>query len=337
MSNTVGTDTQLRRPAPEEVDLAVFNNQGCFTAAELEVIRSESRKPIDQIPVQLIRAIIKRLDQRNQTPNCPPILAQDAEALSSFFCLTTAELENIRSDAQKLPDSLRLQRIDQIIERISQSRNSGCEITIQDAALFNKFVFLLEIERSLQTPQSCFPPRQVNDIIATVRGTMNQFTDPELAFLIRSIQRNNAKAEKAIAEKDTVALQQGNCDPFLDQKQLFDNLLIALKLERERRLAAGVPKTVEQRTRLDILSEEATIRRQLETTKAKLPNQTLNQISINLSETVLGVMEDLLNPPENVPLVDHLIRTFTKESRPVYLGIILIAISLFVALFRNIA
>lgn len=334
MSVLPGTDSQLRPVSEKIPNLNVFQNSGCFTKQELDIIDLESQKDINQISPDIIQTILRRLQQHN-TGSCPGLTAREASSISNFFCLTQPELIRIRSDAQKLPDILGKQRIDTILNRIKQAQSSRCEFAVQDINLFKKFVFLLEIEKTLQTPQTCFSQQQIADIIQTVKSILHTFTDPELSFLIRSIQRNNTKIQRARTENDQFALSQGHCSIYLDSQQLFNNLLIAIKLEREKRLAAGVPKTVGQRTRLDILSEEATIRNQLENTKAKLPNLTLNQISINVSKTILGVLDDLLTKPVGVSQLDHLISTFTKDSRPIYLGVILIIVSIFVSLFRN--
>lgn len=271
-------------------------------------------------------SVFARSDTQLRPPPEEPVAVNEG-------CLSNEELSQIRDDADKSPETLSSTRIDEIIRRFKESEEKGdCEIPIQLAELFKKFVFLLELERTNRNETSCFSPRQVNELIRAASVSTDKFTDAELFLLIRSIERNNAKSRRIVADSN---VEDGNCSIGLDQQQLFNNLLQALRLERAKRLAEGVPKTVEQRTRLDTLSEEATLRRELADTRKKLPNLTVNEISIKVSETVLGVLEDLLTRPADKDILTHVIETFTKGDRLLFIGIILVVISVFMAVLRS--
>lgn len=321
---TKDSDIQLRTGVNKQEE--VFNRTGCFSEEELVQIRKDSLLPIDQVPSSRIRKILNRFAE-SQALNCS-VTASDADAISKFFCLNQEEIEALRRDSKKLPDTLSSQRIEEILRRLSQARENRCEISVLDFEIMKKFVFLLEVEISLRRNQ-CFSAQLFNDLIRFATEETQRFTDPELNLLIRSITRNTAIQTRNPDAK--------NCRMSADQKQYYTNLLTSLKLERERRLAAGVPKGVSERTRLDLLSEEATIINELNETNKKLPNMTLNQISINASQTILGILDDLLSPDPNKNTVDNWIEAFTKESRPIYIGLFFIVVAIFIGLFKNVS
>lgn len=321
---TNNSDIQLRTNtiSPE----SVFNRVGCFNEAELIQIRKDALLPIDQVPVSRIKKILNRFDQARSL-NCE-ISVADADAISKFFCLNQEEVEELRRDSKKLPDTLSTQRIEEILKRLKQARENHCEISTLDFEVMKKFIFLLEVQISLRKNQ-CFDFQLFNDLIRFATEETNRFSDPELSLLIRSITRN-------LTIKDRYP-NANYCKMSSDQLQYYNNLLTALQLERDRRLAHGIPKTVSEQTRLDLLSEEANIVNELTNVKKQLPNLTINQISFNISNTILGILEDLLNPDPSNTMITNLINTFTKDSRPIYIGIALILLSLFIGLFKNIA
>ena len=242
-------------------------------------------------------------------------------------CLTEQEIRELSSEAKKLPDKMPNQKIETLLKKMENQRMNGCEMAVQNIALFKKFEYLLNIEKTLRDPKMCFTQNQVNEIIKQVKNDLTKYTDQELYYLIRSIDKNNSRLK--LAQNDP---SYQNCQN--DLTSLLINMKTSLKLEKDRRLSENVPKTVDQRSRLDLLSEEATIRKELQSTKEKLPNHTLRQLSMNLSETVLGVIDDFLNKPNETNIVEHIIETLTKENRPIYLGMILITISIVFSLLR---
>lgn len=295
---------------------------GCLTDSELKQIREDSKLHINQIPIERVKSTLKRIKE-SQKLNCY-ITAEDAEAVSNFFCLTQEEIDEMKADTYKLPDTLTKKRIEYILERIQESKENGCEISTIDFEVFKKFVFLLQVQLTLLNNQ-CFPAQVFNDLILYATEQTGRFTDPELYFLIRSIEKNNAIDKR------------NDCKLSKDQKQYYSNLLTSLKLERERRLAKGVPKRIDEETRLDLLSEEANIVSQLNQSRNSLPNITMNQLSINVSKTLLGIMDDILEPEKNKNIMEVWIEAFTKESRPIYIGIFLIILSIFIGLLKNVA
>jgi len=69
--------------------------------------------------------------------------------------------------------------------------------------------------------------------------------------------------------------------------------------------------------------------------KNKLINTSLSDINKNISKTCIGIMNDLLNKPDNIVWYEYIQIVIKKDDRYAYLGIIFIIISLVIFMFKN--
>ena len=63
-------------------------------------------------------------------------------------------------------------------------------------------------------------------------------------------------------------------------------------------------------------------------------NQTFNQININTSIAFMGLLDDLLNKPDNVYWNDYLLEIINKDQRYNYISVLLFFIALYILLLR---
>lgn len=110
------------------------------------------------------------------------------------------------------------------------------------------------------------------------------------------------------------------------EQSVIDNTLDYDPLEQRE------SNTVNQRTSL--LSQEANI----ELRKSVDVPLTFKAFTTILSESFLGILNDFLvnERPEDVTLFSYAIDVFTKENRPLFLGVLLVFISIFFIFFSKI-
>jgi hypothetical protein len=68
---------------------------------------------------------------------------------------------------------------------------------------------------------------------------------------------------------------------------------------------------------------------------SSIQNQSLGQININISQSVIGFLDDCFNKPDDIPWKHYLPMITQKEQRYTYIGILLIFISIFFLIVKQ--
>jgi len=235
------------------------------------------------------------------------------EPQSNYNCLTDQTLLNLKSDLKRI-EQLSNKRLQEIKDQILFSNRPECEVSVQDFSEIQRKLIFVEMQL-LNTAGSCFTSEVLDKINDTVKTKLGNYSEAELDEFSRSLTRNTVKCNSSAKEKT-------------------QELLTIIVLEKEKRLWETVPKSVEERSRLDLLSEEANIKKELIDRKKELPNQTLSEISTNYSKNTLGLLDDILNPNENFSYKDNIVSAFQKDDRLLYFGITVIAFSMFISIVK---
>lgn len=228
---------------------------------------------------------------------------------NNYICLTDQSLKNLRYDLERI-ESLSEKRLNEIIKEIT---NKQCETSVEDYSLFNKKLILIEMEFANKSG-NCFDDNLINSLNNLIKNKLKEYSIPELDLLKRQITRNNVKCNS--------------------NKNLNKEILEILELEKEKRLWETVPKSIEERSRLDLLSEEENIKKELQNKKKELPNQTIAELSSAYSKNVTGLLNDILSMNENMTFSEHLIESFKKEDRILYFGGTIVVFSIFLMMIK---
>ena len=224
---------------------------------------------------------------------------------SNYNCLTEQSLINLKADLNKL-EKLSEKRLEQMKSEILFSNKPECEISVQDYQLFQKYLILIEAQlRSVQGV--CFDSGLSDRFNDVAKNRLKDYTYPELDLISRILTRNNVRCG--------------------ENKGKNQEILAILELEKERRIYETVPKTIEERSRLDLLSEEENIKQELNSRRKSLPNQTLSEISTAYSSNITGLLDDLLSPKEDLTMSENLIEAFKKDDRLLYFGVTVVSLS----------
>jgi len=65
-----------------------------------------------------------------------------------------------------------------------------------------------------------------------------------------------------------------------------------------------------------------------------VPKYSQKNFHHNISASIIGVLDDLLNKPSDVPWNSYLVSTLRKDQRYFYVGILLVVLSIFFLLIR---
>jgi hypothetical protein len=95
----------------------------------------------------------------------------------------------------------------------------------------------------------------------------------------------------------------------------------------------------EQRVQeLQVIEEEANKlveEAYLQNKTSSIKYQSLDQINKNISSSVIGVIDDLLNKPHDIYWNVYILQIFQKDQRYAYIGILLVVISGLLYLFKS--
>jgi hypothetical protein len=70
-------------------------------------------------------------------------------------------------------------------------------------------------------------------------------------------------------------------------------------------------------------------------TTSSIQNLSLSEINKNMANSVIGLMDDLLNKPNNVGWLSHIEICLKKDNRYTYIGIIFVIIAVYIILTTN--
>lgn len=66
-----------------------------------------------------------------------------------------------------------------------------------------------------------------------------------------------------------------------------------------------------------------------------IKNKSLQELNENISNSVIGIIDDLFKKPSDLPWNLYIVEIFTKEQRYAYIGMLLIIISLIIYIFSK--
>lgn len=70
-------------------------------------------------------------------------------------------------------------------------------------------------------------------------------------------------------------------------------------------------------------------------TTSSIQNLNLSEINKNIANSVIGLMDDLLNKPNNTTWLSHIELSLKKDNRYTYIGIVFVIIAIYLILTTN--
>lgn len=68
---------------------------------------------------------------------------------------------------------------------------------------------------------------------------------------------------------------------------------------------------------------------------SSIQNQSLGQLNKNISQSVIGLLDDIFKKPDDIPWKHYLPMIIQKEQRYTYIGILLVFISIFFLIVKQ--
>lgn len=123
---------------------------------------------------------------------------------------------------------------------------------------------------------------------------------------------------------------------YTSQNYAQNHLPILHQMKADMDTTAFIPEDQRQRE-INSLQESANeiIQQAHSDSQVSIKNLTLGQILTNTSDSFIGLSNDLFLKPQETPWNDYIGHILTKDSRYVYLGIIMIFIVMYIFLFRD--
>ena len=155
-----------------------------------------------------------------------------------------------------------------------------------------------------------------------------------------------------LTEQEFLELTQITDTPILSEAEFRDRIRLEVPTETPVRETERLtneqlaelarnplwrPEAIRKRhqQRLDELSDKDTSEETNSHESEKILNLSLRTVFENISDTFTGVLTDIFDKPEELSILDHLIKTFTKDDRLVYIGVMIVIVSIFLSLIQT--
>lgn len=246
-------------------------------------------------------------------------------------CLTPDEIDTLIGTGNIPLQEISDIQLGEYSAEMNSFLNTKCKMTDVQRSKMRELSLFYDSEKNRRS-SVCNNLSDWEEFIKRAKSPITEISDEELRVLldtIRSARSNNCNIPEEISPavlnlNKVLELEQARRDKEREFQRFND----------ATRPDSMPMMTSDAVNRLGDLTEEANLELQIKAEKEKFENLTVKQVVNNISDSVLGLMADILIPEEDTTFAENLQRSLAKNNRMVWLGIVVVVIAVFIGLLK---